>query len=128
MSRSAQVHSLESIEAVKVALLAFSHDINLAVAGLDSEIRRMLEWLEHDRPAFWKKQVHRAHDAMVQAQAELHRCLMFPINDERPSCYDERKALQRAQKRLEYCEEKADFGKEMDTRRPARTVRISGPY
>ena len=33
-----------------------------------------------------------AHDQVHEAQQALHRCLMFPIADERPSCYEERAA------------------------------------
>jgi hypothetical protein len=33
---------------------------------------------------------------------------MFPIADERPSCYEERADLKKAKARLEYCQEKAD--------------------
>jgi hypothetical protein len=42
------------------------------------------------------------------AQQALHRCLMFPIAKERPSCYEERAALKKAQARLAYCEVKAE--------------------
>ena len=33
---------------------------------------------------------------------------MFPIADERPSCYEERAALKKAQARLAYCQEKTE--------------------
>ena len=49
-----------------------------------------------------------AHDQVHEAQQALHRCLMFPIADERPSCYEERAALKKAQARLAYCEEKEE--------------------
>ena len=49
-----------------------------------------------------------AHDQVHEAQQALHRCLMFPIANERPSCYEERAALKKAQARLAYCEEKVE--------------------
>ena len=33
---------------------------------------------------------------------------MYPINDERPSCYEERAALKQAEARLAYCDEKSE--------------------
>jgi hypothetical protein len=79
-----------------------------ALDELAGEMRRAQEWLEHDRPRFWKNQVRIAHDQVHEAQQALHRCLMFPIAGERPSCYEERAALKRAQARLAYCEEKSE--------------------
>ena len=55
-----------------------------------------------------RTQVRIANDQVHEAQQALHRCLMFPIADERPSCYEERAALKKAQARLAYCEEKEE--------------------
>jgi hypothetical protein len=71
-------------------------------------MRRVQEWLEHDRPKHWKNQIRLARDQAHEAQQALHRCLMFPIADERPSCYEERAELKKAQARLAYCEEKSE--------------------
>lgn len=68
----------------------------------------MQDWLEHDRPRFWKAQIRRAGDEEHEAKQALHRCLMFPIANERPSCTEERTALKKAQARLAYCQEKED--------------------
>jgi hypothetical protein len=44
-----------------------------------------------------------------EAQAALHRCLMFPKTvNERPTCYEERQAVKVVQARLEYCQRKAE--------------------
>ena len=105
---SANVHSLESIEAVRAALAAFRDEVEQALAMIDVEMRRVLDWLEHDRPPFWRKQLRNAHDGVTQARAALHCCLMYPINDERPSCYEERAELKKAEARLAYCDEKSE--------------------
>ncbi len=105
---SANVHSLEAIDTVRVALVKFDDQVRDALTGLEVEMRRMLEWLEHDRPKYWKLQMRRANDQAHEAQQALHRCLMFPIADERPSCYEERAALKAAQARHAYCQEKAE--------------------
>jgi hypothetical protein len=108
MSSQAHVHSLEAVEAVRTALVTFLDQVEQALATLDVEMRRTLDWLEHDRPAYWRRQVRDAVDGVNEAQAALRHKLMFPINDERPSCREERAALQRAQDRLAYCQEKAE--------------------
>jgi hypothetical protein len=108
MSTGANVHSSEAIESVRNSLALFADHVQDALDELAGEMRRVLEWLEHDRPRFWKNQVRIAHDQVHEAQQALHRCLMFPIAGERPSCYEERAALKKAQARLAYCQEKAE--------------------
>jgi hypothetical protein len=108
MSAQANVQSLEAIEAVRGALVSFVDQVRDALAELQSEMRRVADWLEHDRPRHWKTQIRLANDGVHAAQQALHRCLMFPIATERPSCYEERAALKKARGRLAYCEEKAD--------------------
>jgi len=108
MSTSANVHSLESIEAVRRALALFDEQVSNALTELGAEMRRLLDWLEHDRPRHWKTQVRIATDQVHQAQQALNRCLMFPIANERPSCYEERAELKKAQAKLEYAREKQD--------------------
>jgi exonuclease VII large subunit len=104
----ANVRSLEAIHAVRAALASFRDELEQALAMIDMEMRRVLDWLEHDRPRFWRTQVRNANDSVTEARAALHRCLMYPINDERPSCYEERAELQKAEARLAYCDEKSE--------------------
>jgi exonuclease VII large subunit len=106
MSTSAHVQSLESIEAVRLAVAQFDEQVADALTELTAELRRMWEWLEHDRPKYWKAQVRKAHEKLHEAQQALHRCLMFPVTSDRPSCYEERLNLEKAQSRLAYCQEK----------------------
>ncbi len=108
MTTGANVHSSEAIESVRGSLALFSEQVQDALTELGGEMRRVLEWLEHDRPRYWKNQVRIAHDKVHEAQQALHRCLMFPIAGERPSCYEERAALKLTQARLAYCEQKVE--------------------
>jgi hypothetical protein len=108
MPTPAKVYSSESIEAVRMALMSFSEQVGDALTELSAEMRRMQEWLDHDRPRHWKMQVRRAVDAAHEAQQALHRCLMFPVADERPTCTEERAVLKKAKARLEYCQKKED--------------------
>jgi hypothetical protein len=108
MSGPAKVHSSDAIEAVKMALVAFIDYVSDALTELSAEMRRAQEWLEHDRPAYWRNQIRLGSDHVHEAQQALHRCLMFPVAGERPSCSEERAALKKAQARLAYCEQKSE--------------------
>lgn len=105
---SANVRSLEAIETMRAALASFGDEVAQSLAMIDIEMRRTLDWLEHDRPRFWKVQVRKAMDGVTEARAALHRALMYPIADERPSCYEERAALKAAEARYAYCREKQE--------------------
>jgi hypothetical protein len=109
MSSSANVQSTEAIELIRAALQIFSERASDAIVTLELEMRHVLEWVEHDRPRHWKIQNRLAVDQLNEAQAALHRCIMFPKTvNERPSCHEERQAVKVAQARLDYCQRKAE--------------------
>ena len=96
MSGPAKVQSSEAIEAVRLALISFIDHVGDSLTELSAEMRRVQEWLERDRPSFWKNQTRLAMDKVHEAQQALQRCLMFPVANERPSCYEERAELKKA--------------------------------
>lgn len=102
----ANVRSFEAIQRVRDELVRFKHRSTDGIDELAGEIRRVIDWVEHDRPAYWKMRVRKAYDQVGEAKNNLHRCLMYPVNDETPSCAEEKAELKKAQARLRYCEEK----------------------
>lgn len=108
MPEPANVRSIDAIEAFKAALLKFTERTEQGLTMIDSEMNRLADWMDQDRPRFWKQQVRLAGDEVVRARAELQRCLMYPVANERPSCREERAALKKAEARLAYCEEKLE--------------------
>jgi hypothetical protein len=109
MAETANVRTSDSIVAVKAALANFMVQVEEGLAEMEGEMRRMLDWLEHDRPRFWKERVRLSWDDVANAKSELHRCLMYPIGpNERPSCSEQRAALKRAEANRARCEEKAE--------------------
>jgi hypothetical protein len=105
---SANVQSTDAIERLRLAVLKFSEQCELGLEEIEGETRRMLDWFEHDRPKFWRQQIHQASDDVHQAKINLERCLRYTVGQERPSCREERAALKAAQNRLDYCQDKAE--------------------
>ncbi|MEM9186751.1 MAG: hypothetical protein AAGB00_09680 [Planctomycetota bacterium] len=104
MPDQANVKSFAAIEAVRAALLMFAKQSEEGLVELGVEMRRFVDWMEHDRPAFWKEQVRLAHDGVQTAKQDLHRCLMYPVGvNDRPACSEERAALKKAEAKLAYC-------------------------
>lgn len=108
MPDHAQVRSVDAIEAFRGALARFEQRVEDALDTLRAELQRAADWLEHDRPAYWKEQSRLAAEVVQQAKIDLERCLMYPVADERPSCREERANLDQAKARLEYCREKTE--------------------
>lgn len=105
----ANVKATDAILAVKAAVLNFSKQTTDGLAEIDAEVRRTIDWLEHDRPAYWRERVRRAQDEVTQAKVELQRCLTFQASEShRPSCTEQKAALLKAQQRLRYCQEKQE--------------------
>ena len=102
----ANVSSFEALQLVRDELVRFKQRSTDGVDELAGEIRRVIDWVEHDRPAYWKLRVRQAYDGVAEAKANLHRCQMYPLNDETPSCAEEKAALKKAQAYLAHCEEK----------------------
>ncbi len=118
MSKSADVRSVEAIERLRRALIRFNSRAADAVETLESQLRRAGDWIENDRPAYWRDQSRNAHDDAHQAKLDLERCLMFPVADEKPACREEKAVLRAAKERETYCLEKIEkvkqFARQID--------------
>jgi hypothetical protein len=101
MPRSANITSLDSIPALAAALRQFEADGLAAVTALELECRRPADWI-----GYWPREAQQAADAVLEARRELERCELSLGGEEGRYCFDERKALERAQRRLRTAEEK----------------------
>jgi hypothetical protein len=109
MSQGAQVGSIAAIEAFQAALAKYIDESQQALVMIDLEIRRAVDWVRVDRAEYWKHEIRRSTEAVNRAKDELHRCISFKsMENYTPACVDERKALQRAQQRLQHAEQKAE--------------------
>jgi hypothetical protein len=107
MDQAARVRSTDSVREFRSALLEFSHDLRDALSSVDLETHRALEWILERQPTYWQHQVRLGHDRVLAAKNDLHRCRSSPLpGGGAPSCMEERKVLERAQRRLAYAEEK----------------------
>lgn len=104
-AQSANVTSVDALRAMKFALEQFDADVRDALVQLQLEVRRPVDWIENDRTQYWPRQARKASDVVSEARIALERCEMS-ISDENRSCYDERKALEKAKRRLRLCEAK----------------------
>jgi hypothetical protein len=107
MSQTANVTSIDAVRNVKAALVQFCADVEAALVAMELEARRPVEWIEGDRARYWPQQARRASDGVQEARQALERCEIRVSSQERPSCYDEKKALEKAKRRLALAEDKS---------------------
>ncbi|MFT5527348.1 MAG: exonuclease VII large subunit [Pirellulaceae bacterium] len=108
MSKSAKVSSIEALPQFKTALTRYEEGMRDGLTMLMLEVRRGLNWLENDRAPYWRREYRKASDRLTEARQVLERKELTINADDRPSCYEEKKQLEKAKRRLQYCEEKMD--------------------
>ncbi len=108
MSTSANVRSIEAIRDFRVAILKYVEEAGDAITQLRMQVRRVQQWLDQDRPAFWREQVTRGWTRVSEARANLEMCQTRRVAGERPSCHDEKVALEKAKKIVERAEQLID--------------------
>jgi hypothetical protein len=70
-------------------------------------LHRALEWIHHDRTEYWKRELRRAEDSVAEAKLQLKQAQTARrMDDYRPDCVDEQRALERAKRRMQVAEQK----------------------
>jgi len=109
MSSQADVRSLDTLAFVKSALATFSYECGQALSEVELEGRRGVEWITVDRAGYWKAEIRKRSDKVNEAMKDLEHCRTFKkVGDNQPSCVEEKKALERARRRLAVAEQKAE--------------------
>jgi hypothetical protein len=103
---TANVTSIDALRSFKAALIRFASEVEAALVTLELEARRAADWVEDDRSRYWPQQVRKASDLVSEARLALERCEVRISGEDERYCYDERKALERAKRRLRLAEEK----------------------
>lgn len=106
MSSAANLQSIDAVRALKLALQQFAEEVQNALIALDMESRRPVEWVEHDRTQYWPREQQKASNTVIEAKLALQQCELTISSEETRYCYDERKTLEKAKRRLRTTEEK----------------------
>lgn len=110
MSTQADIKSVDTLAFVKEAVIAYAHESGQALADIEIEGQRGIDYITVDRAGYWKAEIRRAAEAVNQAIKDLEYCKAYKkVGDNTPSCIEEKKALEKARKRLARAEEKAEL-------------------
>jgi hypothetical protein len=109
MSQHANVKSIDSLQSMTAALQCFHADVASALDELDMEVRRALQYICDDCRQYWRVEVRRSTERVVEAKLALEHAQMFRGGEERgSSCIEEKKNLEREKRRLQLAESKVD--------------------
>lgn len=105
----AKLTRIDAVEQMAAAVDVFRTEAAAALEELDMEVRRALEWIHHDRHDHWNHEVRRGWERVTESRIELQQAMTARrIGDRDPSCVDEKKALERAKRRLDVAQEKVE--------------------
>jgi hypothetical protein len=109
MTQQADVKSIETLAFVRTAFAAFAHESGQALAEIEIQGQRAVEYICVDRAAHWKAEIRRMGDLVNKAIKDLEHCRTFKkVGDNTPSCVEEKKALEKARQKLARAEQKAE--------------------
>jgi hypothetical protein len=107
MSNTARVDSIDTLKVFRVALIKFGEEANVALASAESEMLRMMGWLERDQVTFWQFQIRKRQEGLERAQEALRMKKLFPDASGRfPTPVEEEKAVRKWKAALEEAQEK----------------------
>ena len=106
MADQARVNSIEALRQFRAALAEFADGARNALGGIDIELRRVREWLEHEQPRYWKHQIKVWDERMAEARSSLHRKNLQRTDGFVPDVSQEKEALRLCKQRMEEAERK----------------------
>jgi hypothetical protein len=107
MQAGANVKNIEAIEQLRASVCVFGDEVQGALAIVQAELGRFLDWLEHDRLPHWQREVRRREEQLAEAKNDLHRAISATIDPRHtPSCHQEKKMVEVAKGRLAEAEQK----------------------
>jgi hypothetical protein len=109
MADQADVKSIDTLAFVRTAFAGFAHEAGQALAEIEIQGQRAVDWICVDQAAYWKTEIRKANEVVNKAIKDLEHCRTFKkVGDTTPSCIEEKKALEKARQKLARAEAKAE--------------------
>ncbi|MCE9620127.1 MAG: hypothetical protein K8R92_09485 [Planctomycetes bacterium] len=106
--QQANLQSIDVLERTRAAFIRCREEVGLALSEADTEVDRMVTWLQNDRVNYWRNRINRLREDLNNARSALFRKeTVVSSKDSKPSTVDERKTLAKVKAMLEDAEKRA---------------------
>ena len=106
MSSQADVRSIDALKDFRAVLALYAEEAQGALGAVKMEARRSLNWLHHDRKAYWSEQIKRRREAVASARAEVARRRLAKTPEHTPAMSEQKELLRKAEAGLREAEMK----------------------
>ena len=107
MPEGARVESIEALRQFKAAIWKFQEAATVALGDAESEMHRVLVWLETEQGTYWQGQIRKRQEAVARAREALRMKQIFKdAAGRQPTAIEEQKALQAALRQVAEAEQK----------------------
>lgn len=111
MAEGSRVTSIDALRLARLALLEFKTDSEAALLEAESAIQRALLWLRHDQLAHWQRELRHRTELLTRAKSDLFRTQVAQADMAARASVDQKKAVERAKRRVEEAEKKLELVK-----------------
>lgn len=122
----ARVQDSAAMIDVRGALIQFAERADSALGSLRQEARRTLRWLQDEQPQYWQSELRKGYDRVSSCRISYETCRMRTVAGHRSACIEEKVALQKAQRRLEYVQQQIDVTRRVGLRSADQTNEFLG--
>jgi len=107
MSTPAKVGSIDALRQFRAAMVKIAEAADAAIGDAESEIQRIINWVETDQATYWAGQHRKRQEALVKAKEALrHKQIFKDVTGGRQATVEEEKAVAIAIRRLEESDHK----------------------
>lgn len=106
MNQQAKITKIEALREFRATLILYQQALSDSAEMLLMEMRRGVGWVETDRTAYWPARARQLDEDLVDAKNELEQCEARAVEDQRRSCYAEKKKVTAVKQKLESARQK----------------------
>lgn len=106
MAQGAKITSTDAVRLFKAGLQEYEAQVRDTVTQLELDLRRAMDWIEHDRLRYWTQECRAASDALAEARRALERAELAIRAEDKRSAYEKKLAYDQAKQRLRNAEQK----------------------
>jgi hypothetical protein len=114
MSNQADVRSIDALKEFRVALALYSEETLAALGAVEAEVKRTVQWLQHDRRMYWQEQIKRRREQVAMAKAEVFRRKLQKTPEHTPAFSEQKEILRQAEASLHDAEMRAAMVKKWE--------------